>query len=237
MAFWSSYCRAVVLADRFPINSPSFSPAAFGSRTCLCGISPQEVSVPFDPHARLHARCTGLLRLSLSGSRLEIAVSLSLEAIAESGFSCPVGVNQYLSTLGLRGWPHACFHFHSRTPAVRSDIDQSFPRGHRIEHGDTKTVGAHDKLFNHGTRICIPRNAEVLLKSCFADSKLKSITCESESRLTRIEESGLFNCSLTSICIPRNVEILPNSYVADSKLESITFESKLRLTRIEEPCF
>jgi hypothetical protein len=62
--------------------------------------------------------------------------------------------------------------------------------------------------------ICIPLNVEILPKSCFAQSKLESITFESESRLTRIEETCFLNCSLKSICIPRNVEILPKSCFA-----------------------
>jgi hypothetical protein len=44
--------------------------------------------------------------------------------------------------------------------------------------------------------ICIPRNVEIFSKLCFARSKLKLITFESESRLTRIEDLCFSNCSL-----------------------------------------
>jgi hypothetical protein len=83
----------------------------------------------------------------------------------------------------------------------------------------------------------IPRNVEILAKSCFAQSTLESLTFENESRLTRIEDSCFSYCSLKSICIPRNVEILSKSCFYCSKLESITIESESRLTRIEDSCF
>jgi hypothetical protein len=47
--------------------------------------------------------------------------------------------------------------------------------------------------------ICIPRNVEILSKFCFYGSKLESITFESESRLTQIEDSCLSNCSLEEV--------------------------------------
>jgi hypothetical protein len=89
----------------------------------------------------------------------------------------------------------------------------------------------------------IPRNIEILPKSCFAQSKLESIIFENESRLTRIKDSCFFNCSLKSICIPQHVEILPKSCFAGegfwrpNAFESITFENESRLTRIEDSCF
>jgi hypothetical protein len=52
--------------------------------------------------------------------------------------------------------------------AMRTDIDQVFPRGCRIAHGDTTNVSRPDTARNHSSRICVPRNVESLQKSCFA---------------------------------------------------------------------
>jgi hypothetical protein len=130
---------------------------------------------------------------------------------------------------------------------ARTDVDQLFPRGRRIEHSDMRNVPRDDKLLNHGTRICIPRNVEMLGKSCFAGdytkaNSLESIIFESDSRLTRIEDSCFKCCSLKSMCIPRNVEMLgklcfAGDYEKFNSLESITFENDSRLIRIEDSCF
>jgi hypothetical protein len=93
------------------------------------------------------------------------------------------------------------------------------------------------RYFGDSVRIIIWKKVEIFGKSCFASSKLESITFESESRLTRIGHSCFSNCSLKSIIIPRNVEILPKSCFARSQMKSITFESESRLTRIEDSCF
>jgi hypothetical protein len=44
------------------------------------------------------------------------------------------------------------------------------------------------------TRICIPRNVEILGKSCFSASRLESIIFENESRLTFIGKTSFNNC-------------------------------------------
>jgi hypothetical protein len=88
--------------------------------------------------------------------------------------------------------------------------------------------------FGESSGVYIWKEIEVLGKSCFACSNLETVTFESESRLTRIEESCFEKCSMKSICIPRNVEILGKSCFYSSKLESFTFESESRLTRMEE---
>jgi hypothetical protein len=69
------------------------------------------------------------------------------------------------------------------------------------------------------------------------DSKLQSISFESESRLRRIEESCFQFCSLQSICIPSSVEILGKSCVSESSLHSVSFVSGSRLLQIEACCF
>jgi hypothetical protein len=128
-------------AGRFPINYRSFSPDVFGFRADLCEKSHQEASMLFVPHVRLHPRCTRFSHLSLPGSRLEIAESLSLDAIAESGLICPVGVNRCLSAFRLKVsrvlpsvfWPSK----------MRSTIGRSFPHGPQIEQDDMTNVRRH----------------------------------------------------------------------------------------------
>jgi hypothetical protein len=56
----------------------------------------------------------------------------------------------------------------SGQPEARTDVDQLFPHSCRIERSDMKNIPRDDKPLSHGTRICIPRNIEVLGKSCFA---------------------------------------------------------------------
>jgi hypothetical protein len=100
--------------------------------------------------------------------------------------------------------------------------------------------------------ICIPRNVEILDKSCFVVESvqwgwtnltgLESIPFENESRLMRIEQSYFLNCPLKSICIPHSVKIPGKScFVRDEYtqilLKWIKFESKPRLIQIEESCF
>jgi hypothetical protein len=84
--------------------------------------------------------------------------------------------------------------------------------------------------FGYSVGVGIWQEVEILGESCFAWSKLESVTFESESRLRRIEKSCFSGFSLTSICIPRNVEILGESCFAGNllllnSLESITFET------------
>jgi len=94
--------------------------------------------------------------------------------------------------------------------------------------------------FGHYSSIDIPNWLSVLDKFCFCNSNVESLTFESESMLTRIEEECLVRCPLKSICIPRSVEILGKSCFAGqsgfggkpSSLETITFESESRLTRM-----
>jgi hypothetical protein len=70
--------------------------------------------------------------------------------------------------------------------------------------------------------ISIPRNLEMLRKSCFKRLKLESITFESESRLTRIEESCFSSCSLKSISIPRNGDFIAGSAFEGGDCCSVT---------------
>jgi hypothetical protein len=180
---------------------------------------------------------------------------LVLNAITESGLICPNALMQCLSALRLRGGSEKGFHLPRLVgislppgrPKVRTDVDQLFPRGRQIEHGDMTNLPTHDKSLRHGTRICSPRNVESLGKSCFAGDSMKfnsleSITFENNSRLTRIEDSCFEYCSLKSICIPRNVEMLGKLCFAGhsrklSSLEWLTFENDSQLARIEDSCF
>jgi hypothetical protein len=59
--------------------------------------------------------------------------------------------------------------------------------------------------------ISILRNVEILPKSCFAESKLKSITFESESHLTLIEDSCFKNCSLEDVDYLVDISSIPRS--------------------------
>jgi hypothetical protein len=72
--------------------------------------------------------------------------------------------------------------------------------------------------------VVIPKDIEILGKSCFSKSRLESIIFKNESRLTRIEDSCFSRCSLKSISIPRNIEILGKSCFCASRLELITFD-------------
>jgi hypothetical protein len=176
---------------------------------------------------------------------METGAFFSPDGIAQFGSDSPTDLMRCVAALRLRGGSQASFRrassfgisVTSSQQTMRTDIDEVFPRGCRIAHSGITYVSTLDKAPSHIRRICIPRNAEILPKSCFDWSKPESITFENESRLTRIEESCFSNYSLQTICILRNVEILPKSCFARSKLESITFENESRLTQIEDSCF
>jgi hypothetical protein len=209
-------CRFVAAFDQIAIKSQSSSLVVFGFHVCLCGRSPQKASMPFVSHERLRRRCT----------------SLVLDAIAASGLICPNALLQCLSALRLRGGSGTGFRpprlvgisLPPGRPEVRTDVNELFPRGRRIEHGDMTDLPTHDKPLRHGTRICIPRNVKMFGKSCFADSNLESITFESDSRLTRIEDSCFECSSLKSICIPRNVDFIAGSAFTNCNGYSITVD-------------
>jgi len=76
-----------------------------------------------------------------------------------------------------------------------------------------------------------PRSVKILSKACFANSKIETLTFETESQLTRIEELYFRNCSLKSIAI------LGKSSFYAAKIEALIFEAGSRLTRIGETCF
>jgi hypothetical protein len=59
--------------------------------------------------------------------------------------------------------------------------------------------------------ICIPRNVEILPKSCFSRSKLESITFESESHLTLIKDSCFEDCSLEDVDYLVYISAIPKS--------------------------
>jgi hypothetical protein len=88
-------------------------------------------------------------------------------------------------------------------------IDATFPRGAEVEHGEMKKSRALEGEICNGNRVHVPRNVEMLRKSCFDESKHESITFESDSQLKRIDDSCFSSCfELKSICIPPDAENL-----------------------------
>jgi hypothetical protein len=96
------------------------------------------------------------------------------------------------------------------------------------------------RSFGNNVEVEIGRSIECLCEQCFRDCKfLKVVKFESESSLTRIEESAFQNCSsLRSITIPRSVEILCKCCFSKCiSLSSLVFESDSKLRSIPDSAF
>jgi hypothetical protein len=88
--------------------------------------------------------------------------------------------------------------------------------------------------------ICIPSSVEKICESCFNGCKsLSTITFESGSKLSCIENDAFCNCSsLSSIGIPSSVEqICRECFNGCYSLSTITFESDSKLSCIERSAF
>jgi hypothetical protein len=91
------------------------------------------------------------------------------------------------------------------------------------------------RFIGSAAEVEIDRSIERLCGQCFRECKsLEVVTFESESCLTRIDESAFEGCcSLKSISIPRSVEILCKSCFSGCRsLASITFESGSKIRSI-----
>jgi hypothetical protein len=119
-----------------------------------------------------------------------------------------------------------------------------------IESGNERFVIREDLLinivdhklirnFSSSPSIIIPGDIEILWSSCFSwCGSIKSVSFESNSRLTRIESEAFSDSSLQSIIIPRTVEILCSQcFFSCHALKSVPFQSNSRLTRIESQAF
>jgi hypothetical protein len=101
---------------------------------------------------------------------------------------------------------------------------------------ESRLVEIDEKCFYNCSlkSICIPRNVEILLSSCFENAKLESITFESESQLMRIEYECFRHCPLKSICIPRNVDFIDGSAFTGSKCQSIFVDPNNRRFSVDQ---
>jgi hypothetical protein len=93
--------------------------------------------------------------------------------------------------------------------------------------------------FSRCQTIIIPSWVVVLGKMSFAGCRdLKSLTFESGSQLSEIEESAFAETGLTSIVIPSSVSVLGElCFAGCGSLESVTFENGSQLSRIGESAF
>jgi hypothetical protein len=88
------------------------------------------------------------------------------------------------------------------------------------------------------TEKIVARDIEILGKSSFDGSQIRSLQFESYSKLTRIEALCFHSSPLKSICIPCSVEIVcESSFYGCTSLEFVNFESNSRLKRLEMKCF
>jgi hypothetical protein len=89
--------------------------------------------------------------------------------------------------------------------------------------------------FARSSSVIIPRDIEILGSDCFSWCRsLRSVSCESNSRLRRIESRAFSHSSLQSIVIPCTVEILCSKcFFECESLRSVSLKSNSRLMRIE----
>jgi hypothetical protein len=92
------------------------------------------------------------------------------------------------------------------------------------------------RSFGVDPNVSLGGDIESLGPGCFSScTSLCSLTFASQSKLTRIGEDALRECSkLRSICLPASVEVLEaRSFMSCTSLSSLTFESPSNLSRIE----
>jgi hypothetical protein len=83
-------------------------------------------------------------------------------------------------------------------------------------------------------------SVKFLRKKCFAElTSLRSLTFESNSKLTQFDQGALYACSLLkSICIPLRVRVIgESSFCLCESLSSLTFEPSSKLNQIESNAF
>jgi hypothetical protein len=84
----------------------------------------------------------------------------------------------------------------------------------------------------------VNQDIEILGKSSFDGSQIRSLQFESDSKLRRIEALCFHSSALKSICIPCSVEIIcESSFSGCTELEFVSFESNSLLKRLEMKCF
>jgi hypothetical protein len=91
------------------------------------------------------------------------------------------------------------------------------------------------RYFGSEETVKLNRDIEVICRSCFSScSSVRSLTFESESKLTRIEAKALCYCRLTSIQISRHISELERDWARGSALRRVIFESASSLQMIIE---
>jgi hypothetical protein len=82
------------------------------------------------------------------------------------------------------------------------------------------------RYFGSDATVRLNRDIEVIGRSCFAHcSSVRSLTFESDSKLTRIEANGLSDCRFTSIQISKHISELERDWAKGSALNRVIFES------------
>jgi hypothetical protein len=80
--------------------------------------------------------------------------------------------------------------------------------------------------FSKSPSVTVPRDIEIICSECFSSCKsLKSVSFESNSRLTGIESHAFSSSSLESIVIPRLTQFIDGSAFQGVKRSSISIES------------
>jgi hypothetical protein len=108
-----------------------------------------------------------------------------------------------------------------------------------VENGSIKSPYLYAKIYSDPVQVWFDASILILPFRLFRQTRrLRSVSFESNSRLTRTEFEAFLRSSLRSILIPRTVEILCSGCFSSCKsLTSVTFESNSRLSGIESETF
>jgi hypothetical protein len=117
-------------------------------------------------------------------------------------------------------------------------ISVVYHRRQEVVEGVVRPLSEFSKQ-GHLFRQWICCSIEVICEKCFLDCQsLKSLSFESDSKLSRIERKAFCGSGLTSIHLPASVEVIcEECFLFCGSLETISFESGSKLSRIERKAF